>query len=139
MGDSQPPRRFLLQLAGVPGSGKSQLATAISGQRPAVIVSSDVVKSTLLNAGVEWKVAGPAAYQTLFALADHLLVQGHSVILDSPSHYPYIPELGARIAVSRLPAGAECGPLRSSARHHAPVCHRRSGTSVRAEARLAAG
>lgn len=91
-------RRFLLQLAGAPGSGKSTLATAVAAELDAVIVNSDVVKSTLLDAGVPWSQAGPAAYQVLFALADDLLAQGHSVILDSPSHYTSIPENGARVA-----------------------------------------
>lgn len=98
MDNSTGSRQFLLQLAGAPASGKSKLAAAIASQRLAVIINSDVVKSTLLDAGVEWKLAGPAAYQTLFALADDLLGQGHSVILDSPSHYSYIPENGERIA-----------------------------------------
>jgi predicted kinase len=95
------PGQFLLQMAGPPASGKSQLAAAIARQRPAVIINSDIVKSVLLDSGVEWKLAGPAAYQTLFALADDLLSQGHSVILDSPSHYAFIPENGARIARER--------------------------------------
>lgn len=90
--------KFLLQLAGAPATGKSQLAAAITSHVPAVIINSDVVKSTLLDNGIEWKLAGPAAYQTLFALADDFLGQGHSVILDSPSHYAYIPENGERIA-----------------------------------------
>ena len=89
---------FLLQLAGAPASGKSKLAAAIASRVPAVIINSDVVKSTLLDNGIEWALAGPAAYQTLFALADEFLSQGHSVILDSPSHYAYIPENGERIA-----------------------------------------
>jgi len=89
---------FLLQLAGAPAVGKSKLAAAITSRVPAVIVNSDVVKSTLLDNGIEWTLAGPAAYQTLFALADDFLGQGHSVILDSPSHYAYIPENGERIA-----------------------------------------
>ena len=90
--------QFLLQMAGPPASGKSQLAAAIARKLPAVIINSDIVKSTLLDASVEWKLAGPAAYQVLLALADDLLGQGHSVILDSPSHYAYIPENGDRIA-----------------------------------------
>lgn len=98
MKEATRPGQFLLQLAGPPASGKSQLAAAIAQQRPAVIICSDTVKSTLLDAGVEWKLAGPAAYQTLFALADDLLGQGQNVILDSPSHYGYIPENGERIA-----------------------------------------
>lgn len=93
--------QFLLQLAGAPGAGKSVLAAAIAQTRPAAIVNSDVVKSTLLDAGIAWRQAGPAAYQVLFALADDLLAQGHSVILDSPSHYAFIPENGARVAVER--------------------------------------
>jgi predicted kinase len=94
-------RRFLLQMAGGPGAGKSTLAAEIASKRGAVIVNSDVVKSTLLDAGIAWKQAGPAAYQVLFALADDLLGQGHNVILDSPSHYDYIPENGERIAGER--------------------------------------
>jgi predicted kinase len=97
--DSDPhAATFLLQLAGAPATGKSKLAAAITSRMPAVIVNSDVVKSTLLDNEIEWKLAGPAAYQTLFALADDFLDQGHSVILDSPSHYAYIPENGERIA-----------------------------------------
>lgn len=70
----------------------------MAAARPAIVVNSDVVKSTLLDAGVPWKLAGPAAYQTLFALAGDLLMQGNNVILDSPSHYPYIPDNGERVA-----------------------------------------
>jgi predicted kinase len=99
MSSDPHPAKFLLQLAGAPASGKSQLAAAISRRLAGVIVvNSDVVKSTLLDAEIEWKLAGPAAYQTLFALADEFLGQGYSVILDSPSHYAYIPENGERIA-----------------------------------------
>lgn len=89
---------FLLQLAGPPGSGKSRLAAGLAARCPAVILNSDVVKSALLDAGVPWKLAGPAAYRALADLAGDLLAQGASVILDSPSHYPYIPQAGLRVA-----------------------------------------
>jgi predicted kinase len=89
---------FLLQLSGAPGSGKSRLADAIAARRSAVVVNSDVVKSTLLDADVPWSLAGPAAYQVLFALAGDLLRQGHNVVLDSPSHYDFIPANGQRVA-----------------------------------------
>lgn len=94
----------LVQMAGAPGSGKTHLGRALAGRLPAVVVNSDVVKSTLLDAGVEWELAGPAAYRTLFALADDLLAQGRSVILDSPSHYAFIPENGAGVARRRRAA-----------------------------------
>jgi predicted kinase len=51
-----------------------------------------------LDAGVEWTLAGPAAYEILFALAADMLSQSKSVILDSPSHYPQIPSRGMAIA-----------------------------------------
>lgn len=89
---------YLLQLAGPPGSGKSRLAAAVASRCPAVVLNSDVLKSALLDAGVPWQLAGPGAYQALGAQAGDLLAQGRSVILDSPSHYPHIPERGQRVA-----------------------------------------
>ncbi len=92
---------MLVQLAGAPGSGKTRLARALATRTGAAVLNSDIVKSTLLDAGVLWSVAGPAAYQTLFALADDLLGQDHDVLLDSPSHYAFIPDSGRRIAAGR--------------------------------------
>jgi predicted kinase len=89
--------RFLLQMAGAPGSGKSSLARAVATATSAVVLDSDAVKSEMLDAGVEWSVAGGAAYGVLFALAAEILDQGRSVIIDSPSHYPTIPERGLAI------------------------------------------
>ncbi len=95
MTDAQP---FLLQMAGAPGTGKSRVAAAIAAAEPAIIINSDTVKSTLLRQGVTWDLAGRAAYHVLFELADDLLGQGHNVILDSPSHYAFIPANGQRVA-----------------------------------------
>jgi predicted kinase len=89
---------FLLQMAGAPGTGKSTVAKALAAVRTAVVLDNDVIKSAILDAGVEWTLAGPAAYEVLFALAADLLSQGRSVILDSPSHYPHIPARGIAIA-----------------------------------------
>lgn len=90
--------RFLLQLAGAPGTGKSGLARAIADVTGAVVLDADVVKSAILDSGVEWPAAGPAGYSVLFALAADLLDQGRSVIVDSPSHYATIPERGLAIS-----------------------------------------
>lgn len=85
-------------MAGAPGTGKSRVAASIAALEPAIIINSDTVKSTLLSQGVAWDLAGRAAYHVLFELADDLLGQGHSVILDSPSHYAFIPANGQRVA-----------------------------------------
>ena len=93
---------FLLQMAGVPGSGKSALARLIGASTGAVVLDKDVLKSAILDAGVENDPhAGGIAYETMFALAEHLLGQDRAVVMDSPSFYESIPTKGAAIAARR--------------------------------------
>jgi predicted kinase len=91
-------RLLLVQMAGAPGAGKTTLGRAVADRIGGVVINSDVVKTSLLDADVPWSLAGPAAYRALVALADDLLDQSRSVVLDSPSHYPQIPENGLRVA-----------------------------------------
>jgi len=94
---------FLLQMAGAPGSGKSALARLIGQTTGAVVLDKDVLKTAALEAGVDDdQRAGAVAYESFFALADHLLGQGLSVVLDSPSFYEPIPAKGAAIAEARF-------------------------------------
>jgi predicted kinase len=93
---------YLLQMAGVPGSGKSALARLIGKRTGAVVLDKDILKTAALDSGVEEAQAGPAAYEAFFALADHLLGQGLSVVLDSPSFWETIPEKGAAVAAGRM-------------------------------------
>jgi predicted kinase len=92
---------FLLQMAGAPGSGKSALARVIGRRTGAVVIDKDVLKTAALEAGAADSLAGGIAYEAFFGLADHLLGQGWSVILDSPSYYDTIPSKGAGIAAHR--------------------------------------
>ena len=92
---------FLLQMAGVPGSGKSALARLIGRASDAVVLDKDVLKTAALEAGVEEPAAGSVAYEAFFALANHLLGQDRSVVLDSPSFWETIPPRGAAIAADR--------------------------------------
>lgn len=64
----------------------------------AAVVDIDVVKTAILEAGVEWDPASRAAYGAVFALADDLVGRGHDVVIDSPSFYAEIPERGMAIA-----------------------------------------
>ncbi|MHB8575108.1 MAG: AAA family ATPase [Dehalococcoidia bacterium] len=95
---------FLLQMAGEPGAGKSTLARSTGKALGAAVLDKDVLKSAILDAGASEHLAGPAAYACMFAQAEHLLGQGFSVILDSPSFYERIPRTGVDIS-ARL--GAE--------------------------------
>jgi predicted kinase len=95
---------FLLQRAGAPGAGKSALARTIGRCTGAVVLDKDVIKTAALTAGAEESLAAPLAYEAFFALADHLLGQGQSVVLDSPSFWENIPTKGSAIASERMVA-----------------------------------
>ena len=94
-------QQFLLQMAGEPGSGKSALARVIGRRTGAVVLDKDVLKTAALHAGAEEALAGSLAYEAFFDLAGHLLGQGLSVVLDSPSFYHTIPEKGQAVADKR--------------------------------------
>lgn len=89
--------RFFIQMSGVPGAGKSTIASAVARQTGAVVIDHDVTKSALLVAAVPADLAGRASYGVLDALARHLLQQGHSVIFDSPCFYQELLERGQKL------------------------------------------
>jgi predicted kinase len=92
--------RMLLQLSGVPGTGKSTLARGLARQRAMVVLDKDVVMSSLLAVGVPLADAGRASYSCLLGLAADLLAQGHGVVLDSPCRYRTLLESGQGIAAA---------------------------------------
>lgn len=92
---------FLLQMAGQSGMGKSTLAGHLAAQTGAAVLDLDVMKSTALDADLEWEVAGRLAYELSWSLADSLLRQGLSVILDSPCRFERIIAETTRIAQRR--------------------------------------
>lgn len=90
--------RFLLQLAGAPGVGKSTLAFGIGAQTGAVVVDRDVIKSALLDGEDNVEMAGGHSFDVMFAVAGSILEQGTSVILDTTSHYADVPRRAATLA-----------------------------------------
>jgi len=89
---------YFVQMSGVPGSGKSTIARALSGALDAVIVDHDVTKSALLTARIAEADAGRASYEVLRALSDSILSQRRSVIFDSPCLYDELLDTGMETA-----------------------------------------
>jgi predicted kinase len=90
--------QVFIQMSGVPGSGKTTIASALARRVHAITIDHDITKSALLDADVPVSVAGLASYNVLNAVARHLLSQGYSVIFDSPCLYTELLERGQRLA-----------------------------------------
>jgi predicted kinase len=92
-------RPTLLLMAGLPGAGKTTLALALRHALGWPAIDKDALKSPLVVAGIPNEVAGPTAYELLFAVGRDILVrQRRSVILDSPALYAICIEQAQRIA-----------------------------------------
>lgn len=89
---------FLVQMSGVPGSGKSTVAAHVVETFGAVAVDYDVIKTAVLDAGFDLAGSAKAAYEVMYALARQVLGQGHDVVLDSPCFWPRILNEGMEIA-----------------------------------------
>ena len=89
---------MLVQLSGVPGSGKSTIARSVAGATGFVVVDTDVLKSSIIDSGVTIAAAGPVTYAAALALAEDLLEQGRGVLLDSPCRYQDLLDSGRQIA-----------------------------------------
>jgi predicted kinase len=92
--------RFVVQMHGESGAGKSTLALAIGRAKGAVVLDKDCIKGPLVEGGIEDPQAGGLAYDVFYLLAESLLSQGFSVVLDSPVFWPRILERGQALASS---------------------------------------
>ena len=89
---------MLVQLSGVPGTGKSTLARGLARDPGLVVLDTDTIKSALVGTGVAFEAAGPATYAAVLALAADLLAQGRRVAVDSPCRYPELLASGQAVA-----------------------------------------
>lgn len=88
----------LIQMSGAPGAGKSSIAAELSRRHGMVSIDYDVVKSALLAEGSQFGDSGRIGYRIVTSLAERLLGQGHSVVIDSPCFYQELLDTGEAIA-----------------------------------------
>ena len=92
---------FILQMAGESGAGKSTLALAVGEATGAVVLDKDLIYGPLIDEGVLRMGMGGPSYAVLFKMADSILSQRLSLILDSGAFWPTIIERGQMIAERR--------------------------------------
>ena len=94
----------LVLMAGLPGVGKSTLATHLGAELGWVVLDRDTLKDSFLEdsklkENLTEEMAGWAAYETFFKLAEDLLVhQRRSIILDTSTLYEFIYERARDLA-----------------------------------------
>lgn len=78
---------FLLQVSGYPGSGKSTLAKEISKYVDVVIIDRDVIKTAMIDSGIDMSIIAESSYSIVWALCKYHLKNNKNVIIDSPCYY----------------------------------------------------
>ena len=73
----------LIVISGLPGSGKSTVAEALSRNLSIPVFSVDPIEAAMWRNGIAKNQTGTAAYEIAAALADEHLRLGHSVIIDA--------------------------------------------------------
>jgi predicted kinase len=89
---------FLLQMAGLPGTGKTALSRAVGRETSAAVIDKDVIMSAAERFGIEPDRLGALAYEVGYGLARSILANGLSVVIDSPANFTRIREEGRCIA-----------------------------------------
>ena len=79
----------LVVMSGLPGSGKSRLATALARELGCAVVAVDTIEHGLHQAGVDPdQPVGLAAYAVANQVVAAQLALGHTVVADAVNHHP---------------------------------------------------
>lgn len=126
---------MLIVIAGLPGSGKSALATALGHRLGVPVLSVDTIENAMLQAGLTpgWDV-GVAAYEVAGAVARQHLTSGRSVIVDAVSDSEASRETW-RVAAADGPAELKIVEVRcgDELEHRQRLSERRRGLAPIAE------
>lgn len=90
--------QYLVQMSGVPGSGKSTIARTIGSEIDAIVLDHDVTKSAIMSKGISPDLAGQASYEVIKTLTKNFCANGQSVVIDSPCLYQELLDFGVSTA-----------------------------------------
>lgn len=76
---------MLIQICGVPGTGKSTIAARMADARPWVFLRIDAIEAAMWRAGLAKNSTGIAAYSVAHAVAESHLRRGQTVIVEAVS------------------------------------------------------
>jgi predicted kinase len=92
------PQKLLIQMSGAPGSGKTTLAKLLAKAIDAIIIDHDLLKTFFLESEMPFGQSGKLAYCFQWVLAEELIRQGRSVIVDSTCNYQETLDSGVALA-----------------------------------------
>ncbi|KAI1757053.1 P-loop containing nucleoside triphosphate hydrolase protein [Xylaria castorea] len=89
---------FLIQMSGPPGSGKSTLARLLARSIDGVVINHDLIKAFFLESSFSFQDSSRLTYQLDWALAEDMIQQGRSVVIDSVCNYEEVVDRGTALS-----------------------------------------
>jgi predicted kinase len=91
-------QKFLVQMSGAPGSGKSTMSKLLAKSIDAIIIDHDMIKSFFLESDFPWEQSTRLTYRLQWTLAEDLIRQERNVIMDSTCNYENVLNQGTDLA-----------------------------------------
>ncbi|KAK5629860.1 hypothetical protein RRF57_005575 [Xylaria bambusicola] len=80
-------RKLIIQMSGPPGSGKSTLARLLARSIDGVVINHDLIKDFFVDSSFSFLDSARLTYRLDWALAEDMIQQGRSVVVDSVCNY----------------------------------------------------
>jgi predicted kinase len=92
------PHKLFIQMSGAPGSGKTTMSNLLAQSLDGVVINHDLIKSFFLDIDFDFEQSGKLTYRFQLVLAEDMIKQGRSVIIDSTCNHSEGLEKGMALA-----------------------------------------
>ncbi|KAI1367223.1 hypothetical protein F5Y08DRAFT_83216 [Xylaria arbuscula] len=93
-----PSRKLIVQMSGPLRSGKSTLARLLARSIDGVVINHDLIKDFFLDSSFSFLDSARLTYRLDWALAEDMIQQGRSVVVDSVCNYEEVLTRGTALA-----------------------------------------